>query len=680
MLAEAVFLLLLWLVYSVFRIKRLKNKSDGKVIVKEVTKEVTKEVKPDVEIPTYLTFLNQALLATELRLEEEQEEKEDAPEEEDSFDLGGSYENPLELRLAFIRSEINAIEASGEDGGAYWKSQEQSLKDILGSIPTVETGAQEPQSASEESSAEAEESGSSGDDSLLKAELGNARQQIESLEQYKTLFYGLAGKLKDTSEAARPVPEQLESVKAQLEDTSQIDVLTNSYEQEYNNLKSLLDNIGDGELDEISRDKLKKMLDMRTQRPKEKVVYVDKAEHKVRHEVDKIKEASAQQQGIITELQGMLEMSEDEGMKGEFMSRVNALEAALSESKMCIDVLESENQSRQEQLEDLLLTLDDLTAKAERLEEIESGAGGVVQEDIDEEIDPDDLLAQVQQDEDKGTPVGSNDPTDEMVELERERVELRRKLEVVEEEKKEIAEQLQEQQQKVIELEDKISKFSRETGDVMNAVVTLEDENDRLMEEVDQIRHEKEELEDQIKHSSEEGGLPSEADQGQQDVDPDDIDALIAGANDIFDQVAEEEAEEQVESAGMGEEEFKQVSQQISNEIDTEVEELERQNSDLNEELQQSKTLLESKQGELEKAIEEFKVKEQEFESLTQQLDEKEGVLQEKQKELEERQEELEQAQSELKAIKEEVEEKDALYERLKKEFAEMEQALQEKM
>ncbi len=638
MLAEAVFLLLLWLFYSVYRIRKLKGKSGEKVVIKEVTKEVTKEVKSDVEIPTYLTFLNQAMLATELRLEEEQGAKEDESEE-DNFDLGGNYSNPLELRLAFIRSEISAIEASGEDGGAYWSSQEASLKEILESMPTL--AAEQPEEVVEGKT----ETADLGDIDAIKTELSELKQQAQALEQYKTLFYGLASKLKDTSEAARPIAEQLESVKSQLEDATSVETLASSYEDEYQKLKALLDGIGEGELDDITREKLKKMLDMRTQRPKEKVVYVDKAEHKVRHEVDKIKQASAQQQGIISELQAMLEMSEDEGMKGEFLSRVNALESALSESKMCIEVLEGENQSRQEQLEDLLLTLDDLTAKAERLEEIESGGGQGAESSVEqEEVDPDDLLAQVQQS--AGVEKGDeSDYSDEKVELERERIGVKRQLEAITEEKQELAEQLREQQEKVSELQNIIAKYSHETGDVMNAVVTLEDENDRLMEEVDQIRHEKEELEARM------NGPQDEELSGQQDVDPDDIDALLAGAGDILNEIHEEDlANEQAKNRD--EEEFKQVSEYINKEIDNEVDELERQNQDLNEELTQSKGALDSKHEELEKALEEFNQK----------------------------QEELEKAQSELQVMKEEIEEKDTLYERLKKEYTEMELVLEMKV
>ena len=722
MLAEAVFLLLLWLVYSVYKIKKLKKNSGGKVVVKEVTKEVTKEVKPDVETPTYLTFLHQAMLATELRLEEEQQTKEEGDSaEEDNFDLGGGYSNPLELRMAFIRSEISAIEASGEDGGTYWSSQEQSLKEILENIPTVVAEPQPDQEPKiEKETQSSDELEITEDVQAIQTELNELKLQAQALEQYKSLFYGLAGKLKDVSEAAKPIPEELETVKSQLEDATAVELLAAAYDEEYTNLKDILENIGEGELDEITLEKLRKILDMRTQRPKEKVVYVDKAEHKVRHQVDKIKQASSQQQGIITELQGMLEMSEDEGMKGEFLARVNSLEAALSESKMCIDVLESENQSRQEQLEDLLFTLDDLTAKAERLDEIESGEASKQSEQIGgAEIDPDDLLAQVQQESstdeepsadkepstdeepsadkeplvDKESDAQEVDPDDllaqvqqeaavgkepdsdydeKKVELEREKLELKRKLDAVQEEKQDLNLKLQEQQDRIEELETKISKFSRETGDVMNAVVTLEDENDRLMDEVDQIRHEKEELEEKIRHEHEEEAKSEIESDGLQDVDPDDIDALLAGASDILNEVNQTGAAEE-QAGGMGEEEFKQVSEYINKEIDNEVEELERQNKGLNEELQHSKELLDAKQEELENALEEFNKKEQEYEELTKKLGEKDEYLKLKQAT-------LDKALAEIETIKEELEEKDTLYERLKKEYAEMEKALSEQM
>lgn len=646
MLGEAVFLLLLWLIYSVIRIRKLKKSKGSKVVVKEAPQEP----KEEIEIPTYLTFLSQAMLATELRMEESSGDIDSAA---DSFDLGGDYSDPLELRMAFIRSEISAIEASGEDGSAYWKSQEQSLKDILESISSA--------SKEETSEAPLDDDATQVVDNaevdVIRTELNILKQQAQSLEQYKTLFYGLAGKLKDATETARPLTEQLESVKAQLEDNAAIDVLASSYENEYNSLQKILNDIGDGELDEVTLEKLKKMLEMRTKRPKEKVVYVDKAEHKVRKEVDKLKSVSDQQRNIISELQGMLEMSEDEGMKGEFLTRINAMEAALSESKMCIEVLENENQSRQEQLEDLLITLDDLTARAEGAEE----------EDVDEaaaddvEIDPDDLLAEVQQQTQIATAATDND----VVELEREKLALKRKLAATEEEQQELTKELEEKQNKVNELENVISRFSRESGDVMNAVVTLEDENNRLIDEVKKIKHEKEELEGRLNEEQ-----PGEKEVAEEGVSDDDIDALLASANDILGGVADSATDESSEeNAGMGEKEFEQVSQQIDNDIGIELAELEEQNQGLNEELLKSKGELDTKQEELEKALEEFAQKEQEQSSLSKLLDEKDGVLKQKQQE-------LKLAQQELQQLKEEVQDKDVQYERLKKEFSEMEQNL----
>lgn len=655
MLGEVVFLLLLWLIYSVIRIRKLKKSKSSKVVVKEVAKEPQEEV----EIPTYLTFLSQAMLATELRMEEGGGAVDSA---DDSFDLGGDFSNPLELRMAFIRSEIGAIEASGEDGSAYWKSQEQSLKEILESIPSVvketEAKVDEPEASLEGEPVKAIDS---SETEAIRTELNALKVQAQSLEQYKTLFYGLAGKLKDATEAVRPITEQLESVKTQMEDSAVIDVLASSYENEYNQLQSLLDDIGDGELDEVTLEKLKKMLEMRTKRPKEKVVYVDKAEYKVRKEVDKLKSVSDQQENIISELQGMLEMSEDEGMKGEFLSRINALEAALSESKMCIEVLENENQSRQEQLEDLLITLDDLTARAERAAELEEGmvTDATVAED-DAEIDPDDLLAEVQQQTQTVTAA-----TDDVVELEREKLALKRKLAAIEEEQQELTKELEQKQSKVDELEKIISRFSRESGDVMNAVVTLEDENNRLIDEVDKIKLEKQELENRL------GEEPlDEEDSVEQVVGDDDIDALLASANDILAGVEDSAVDgSSEENAGMGKKEFEQVSQQIDSDINIELAELEEQNQGLNDELLKSKGQLDTKQEELEKALEEFARKEQEHSSLGKLLDEKDESLKQ-------RQQELELAQKDLQILKEEVHDKDVQYERLKKEFTEMEKSL----
>lgn len=655
MLGEVVFLLLLWLIYSVIRIRKLKKSKSSKVVVKEVAKEPREEV----EIPTYLTFLSQAMLATELRMEEGGGAVDSA---DDSFDLGGDFSNPLELRMAFIRSEIGAIEASGEDGSAYWKSQEQSLKEILESIPSVvketEAKVDEPEASLEGEPVKAIDS---SETEAIRTELNALKVQAQSLEQYKTLFYGLAGKLKDATEAVRPITEQLESVKTQMEDSAVIDVLASSYENEYNQLQSLLDDIGDGELDEVTLEKLKKMLEMRTKRPKEKVVYVDKAEYKVRKEVDKLKSVSDQQENIISELQGMLEMSEDEGMKGEFLSRINALEAALSESKMCIEVLENENQSRQEQLEDLLITLDDLTARAERAAELEEGmvTDATVAED-DAEIDPDDLLAEVQQQTQTVTAA-----TDDVVELEREKLALKRKLAAIEEEQQELTKELEQKQSKVDELEKIISRFSRESGDVMNAVVTLEDENNRLIDEVDKIKLEKQELENRL------GEEPlDEEDSVEQVVGDDDIDALLASANDILAGVEDSAVDgSSEENAGMGKKEFEQVSQQIDSDINIELAELEEQNQGLNDELLKSKGQLDTKQEELEKALEEFARKEQEHSSLGKLLDEKDESLKQ-------RQQELELAQKDLQILKEEVHDKDVQYERLKKEFTEMEKSL----
>lgn len=493
-----------------------------------------KQPKEDNSQQTYLGFLNQAVLATEIRMEEEGE-----ADEADDFDLGSKINTPLSLRRAFLEIEINAIDVSGEDGEAYWNYQAENLKSIMNNIlqqsdspsdsTKIEdentTESQEQPSPEKQETASQEAQNNISDENLsdelvqqikeVKEELHLQKKENDDMQVFKKLLYDLAGQVSNLIETE----EKFIEISGNLDtpsDNNQYSESLNIVTEEHTKLSEVLVNLGkdSDDIDESIVNSIQAALKMRAKRPKEKIVFVDQAEHKLRKEVETLKGKTKQQQDIIQELQ-------DELGDSEAASKIQNLQAAAAEAEMCITVLEEENQSRQEQLENLLMTIDDLTDKAERAEELEKEIETLTEKLISGN------------NSNQQTEAESSDEWS--AELQHINEELSQQITVLKEEKEQLLEELQEKTTKVENLSNTIKRFSSETGDVMNSVVTLEDMNDQLMNEIDSLKDERTILENKIKEmeeisSSSEKTETTDNENNEKEMTDEDIEALLETA------------------------------------------------------------------------------------------------------------------------------------------------------
>jgi hypothetical protein len=360
---------------------RKKNHALGEQVrsLKEVRADAPKR---DQSAPTYLSFLKEALLATELRLDEKQEESPVASG--DDFDLGGEHDQLLLMRQDFIRSEIQSIEESAGDGDLYWEIQEKGLKALLEKyLAYVGGSAQAENSANSVASSESTVSSESSEETKklleryedevtglhkeinrVNLELDDADHKIATLEPYKAIFFDLAEKVKGIQDANMALRDQVKRLKAAGSTDKEWDVIFEGYEKESRAMGDILAQVGQGKVSDVFLRSVRALIKMKTQRPKEKVLLANKSEHSLRREINKLIEEQAKLDKAVEQINTMIEMSEDEGIKGEFAQQVGQI-AAQSES-ICstLRVMQESNQQQQEQLEDLMMTIDDLTSKS----------------------------------------------------------------------------------------------------------------------------------------------------------------------------------------------------------------------------------------------------------------------------------------------------------------------------
>ncbi len=618
-----------------------KLKKAGVRVVKVPQK--TKKKDSDEQSVSYLTFLNQAILATELRMEEESDSEDGNIDE---FDLGGELTGPLSLRRAFLEVEVTSIEESGEDGDAYWSCQEKRLQEIWEKISSRETT----------DDVITEDIVPSGDVEALTKEIEEVKSELdtqikvnEDMQPYKRLLYDLAGQVRDVTEVDEPVAASLSGIKDKVDSSVSIDALINSVVEEHSKLTEILGQIGknEDEIDESVVNSIQAVLRMRSKKPKEKVVFVDQSEHRLRKEVDKLRNKTHEQQGTIEDLKHMLEDGDGAGESNSaaVSEKMGSLEAMAKESEMCITVLEEENQSRQEQLEDLLMTIDGLTEKAERAVELEEEIKRLT--DVVGDAPKKEIEMTVA--EEKSKPKGGDD--DWMDELQEANHELSEQIADIRNERDQLVVELTEKIAEVDKLTDTIKRFSSETGDVMNSVVTLEDLNDKLMNEIDELKKENEEAHSHVAQL--ENQAESSAETEEKEMTDDDIEALmdmaVAPDNEVAD--SKEEIAKEVTEENISEDEIEALLNMTAPDANTD---------NIESTTMADETVTENKSTaqiiELEERLDSLANEKIELESGFHEMESK-----------------LEESVQELSAARDKLNEKEFSYGRLKKEFIDME-------
>jgi len=178
---------------------------------------------------------------------------------------------------------------------------------------------------------------------------------------------------------------------------------------------------------------------------KEKVFYIETQGKKIDGEVNKLKDIIYEQENALSSMKKALEGADDEQSENpELMNtlkeQLEALERQLNDSKMCMEVLEMENNRLQEEVDNIDSRHDSLFEDSEKENT----------EDNESLIDLDQMREVVEQQENK---IGLLIETIEGLEIDAAQAE---------------------------KLKDTISDFARTSKEMMSCITILEEENDRL--------------------------------------------------------------------------------------------------------------------------------------------------------------------------------------------------------
>ncbi|HEY9201187.1 MAG TPA: hypothetical protein VIQ81_06310 [Gammaproteobacteria bacterium] len=199
---------------------------------------------------------------------------------------------------------------------------------------------------------------------------------------------------------------------------------------------------------------------------KEKVFYIETQGRKVDNEVNKLKDIIYDQENAISSMQKNLAKAIEEAPQeseslNDLHQQFSSLERQILDSKMCMDILETENERLQDELH-----------------KIKAGASQNAEQDSDSESTVE--LSQIK----------------EVVRQQKERI---KQLQA-------IIETLEIDTDKAEELKTHLSEFTRSSEEMMSCITILEEENERLQDEVHTI-------EDSLQHES---GDASESQQLQE--------------------------------------------------------------------------------------------------------------------------------------------------------------------
>ncbi len=180
---------------------------------------------------------------------------------------------------------------------------------------------------------------------------------------------------------------------------------------------------------------------------KEKVFYVETQGRKVDNEVNKLKDIIYEQENSLSSMQKNLSKAiEDAPQASESLTELHqqfgSLERQILDSKMCMDILEAENERLQEELQ-----------------KIKAGASENVESDNDNEVTVE--ISQIK----------------EVVKQQKERI---KQLQA-------IVESLEIDTGKAEALQTHLSAFTRSSEEMMSCITILEEENERLQDEVHTI-------------------------------------------------------------------------------------------------------------------------------------------------------------------------------------------------
>lgn len=201
---------------------------------------------------------------------------------------------------------------------------------------------------------------------------------------------------------------------------------------------------------------------------KEKVFYIETQGRKVDNEVNKLKDIIYDQENALSSMQKNLaraikDAPQDSEPLNELHQQFSSLERQILDSKMCMDILEAENERLQDELH-----------------KIKTGASENAESDSDGEVTVE--ISQIKQ----------------VVKQQKERI---KKLQA-------IIESLEIDTDKAEELQTHLSAFTRSSEEMMSCITILEEENERLQDEVETI-------EDSLQHEADDTGDSQQLDELQ---------------------------------------------------------------------------------------------------------------------------------------------------------------------
>ena len=170
----------------------------------------------------------------------------------------------------------------------------------------------------------------------LKSELENAKNRVKNLEKFKSLYFDLEEKWKDSKTAAQAHYEDLSNMASQLETTQEFDQALENYHASYNGFSEAMDKGPDGAVIAASTGNF----DPRNS-----------------HELQQLRTVAADQHKIIEGLQRKLRDAASDQEKREVVESLqDELQKQMrfvQESETCIQLLEDELNTANQDLEQL---------------------------------------------------------------------------------------------------------------------------------------------------------------------------------------------------------------------------------------------------------------------------------------------------------------------------------------
>jgi predicted nucleic acid-binding Zn-ribbon protein len=258
-----------------------------------------------------------------------------------------------------------------------------------------------------------------------------------------------------TESAASPTEEQVELLQAreqfllvEKEAAEQVDHEINFWDHVYSGMQNLVEQFKTTEvITEVSTE-TETIVDEKVER-KETVVYIETQGKKIDGEVNKLKDIISEQENALSSLKKSLDSAETDAPENSpaleaIREQLEVLERQLSDSKMCMEVLEMENYRLQEEVDKM----------GER-------HGALFEDGDDEKDDSEDSTSMIDLDQMKEVMAEQEAKINQLLET---------------------IDSLEIEASQADKLKETLSGFTRTSKEMMSCITILEEENERLQE------------------------------------------------------------------------------------------------------------------------------------------------------------------------------------------------------